>query len=71
MKLFLNSDRCIACGLCIQEHPEIFELDDAGIAHLKKNLIKSTSLELNLPEIRLLSSTINNCPGRAFEVKKD
>ncbi|BDR58663.1 ferredoxin [Xylocopilactobacillus apicola] len=69
MKLFLNSKRCIACGLCVQQHPELFELDDQGIAHFKKNL-ENSSLELDSQEIKKLKPVINNCPGRAFKIER-
>ncbi len=34
----VNKDLCIACGLCSQTCPEVFELDhDKGYAEVKEN----------------------------------
>ena len=68
-KLFLNSNRCIACGLCTQEHPELFKLDDKGIAHLKKELNNCSKMEISDLQISELKSTISKCPGRAFSIE--
>ncbi|MGL5900829.1 MAG: ferredoxin [Lactobacillaceae bacterium] len=68
MQLNLISQRCIACGLCFREHPEIFTVDDKGIAHFKKELTTKDYLTLNSSQIKQLRTTITNCPGHAFYI---
>ncbi|BDR56543.1 ferredoxin [Xylocopilactobacillus apis] len=70
MKLLLDSKRCIACGLCLREHPELFDLDDRGIAHFKKNLTSDSSVEIDSKKAKDLRSTITNCPGKAFRIDR-
>ena len=33
MKLEVNKDLCIGCGACGAVCPEVFEIDDDGLAH--------------------------------------
>lgn len=69
MQLKLNSQRCIACGLCFRQHPDLFQLDDQGIAHFKKELTPNDALIISRKQIKDLRVIINHCPGRAFEIK--
>lgn len=32
MKLVIDTDVCIGCGLCVGSHPEVFDFDDEGKA---------------------------------------
>lgn len=34
MKLVIDHDMCIGCGLCVASHPEAFEFDDEGKARV-------------------------------------
>ena len=34
VEIKLDSELCIGCGLCIGTHPEVFEFDDEGKAHV-------------------------------------
>lgn len=34
MKPVVDRDLCIGCGLCEEECPEIFRMDDTGIAYV-------------------------------------
>lgn len=35
-KVTVDASTCIGCGLCEQNCPNVFELKDDGIAHVKK-----------------------------------
>lgn len=39
MKVQVNREACISCGICVTECPEIFELDDEEIAVVKLETI--------------------------------
>ncbi|UMZ74509.1 ferredoxin [Natranaerofaba carboxydovora] len=32
MKVEVDQELCISCGLCVDEYPEVFEWNDEGIA---------------------------------------
>jgi ferredoxin len=34
MKAFIDRDGCISCGLCPETCPEVFRMDDEGIAEV-------------------------------------
>lgn len=33
-KVFVDKDECISCGLCVELAPEVFKLDDEGVAEV-------------------------------------
>jgi ferredoxin len=33
----INADECIGCGLCEQLCPDVFEMGDDGLAHVKSD----------------------------------
>lgn len=35
-KLYVKSQKCIVCGKCYLNYPEIFDCDDEGIAYVKQ-----------------------------------
>ena len=57
-KVVVDAATCVGCGLCEQNCPEVFEMKDDGIAHVKTNECKSC----NLKEVA------DQCPVNAISV---
>ena len=57
-KITIDENACVGCGLCINGCPECFELDDNGIAKVKKVCGKC-----NIHEIA------SQCPVNAIAVE--
>lgn len=64
MKIILDYDKCIGCGLCFMLKSDVFTLDDDGYCKLKKTEIT----ENDLPKVK---EVINVCPTKVIELKKD
>lgn len=45
MKLKVNKDVCIGCGACQAVCPEIFEIEDDGLATVKVDIIPEENKE--------------------------
>lgn len=45
MKAFVDRDECIGCGLCASICPEVFEMDDEGIAAVIVETVPSSAIE--------------------------
>ena len=56
VKLTVNTDTCIGCGLCVGNYPEAFEFDDEGKAKVIAELDESTA-----------DDAIANCPAAPIE----
>lgn len=63
MKVEINKDKCLGCGMCVGINSDIFEFDDDGLA--KTNNEKIT--EDNKDEVK---EAINSCPVGAIEEKE-
>ncbi|MBP5694015.1 MAG: ferredoxin [Bacilli bacterium] len=58
MKLKVNSEACIGCGLCVGTYPDTFEFDDEGKA-VVVNEIDDASAD----------DAMANCPVGAIEAE--
>jgi len=60
MKVKVNKNKCLGCGLCTNLCPQVFELKN-GRSQIKK----SANLEKNLKEIK---QAAENCPVQALKI---
>jgi ferredoxin len=44
-KVVVDAATCVGCGLCEQNCPEVFEMKDDGIAHVKTHTCASCDLK--------------------------
>ncbi len=63
MKAKVNKDICIGCGACQAILPDVFELEDDGLATCKEKNITDD----NKDEVRDAS---DSCPTGAIEVEE-
>lgn len=49
-------ENCISCGLCVEEAPVNFEMDDDGLAFVKKQPADASEIEAS-------TSALENCPA--------
>ena len=63
MELKVNKDLCIGCGACQAVCPEVFEIEDDGLAHSKLNNVPE-ELEEDATDAK------EGCPTGAIEEEK-
>ena len=57
------TEECIACNLCVETCPEVFELGDAEIAHVKVDTVP--------PELEdKVEEAAEECPTEAIVVEE-
>ena len=70
-KVIVERDRCTSCGSCEDLCPELFELDERGIAHI----IGSERLENNdvieMEEEKCSLDAAESCPVMIIHVYED
>ncbi|RZI48914.1 ferredoxin [Lactococcus kimchii] len=66
MKIKIISDKCIACGLCHLQAPEVFDYYDNGIV---KFYDTETSIQ-NFPDSSTLQAAVKTCPTGALKIEK-
>lgn len=63
MKVKINKNACIGCGSCAAICPEVFEIDDEGIA-------KVTVEKVEENQLNDATEASENCPTSAIEIEK-
>jgi ferredoxin len=59
LKIEVNKENCIGCGLCVNICPEVFAIDENG---------KSEVLEDNIEKFKnAIDDSIRSCPVNAIE----
>ncbi len=59
MKVIVDESTCIGCGLCEQSCPDVFELKDDGLAHVKAHSCGSCDLQ----------EVASQCPVNSIKVE--
>lgn len=62
-KLIVQSEKCIACGKCYLNFPQVFDCEDDGIAFVQEDATEQAQF--------LARSAIFDCPTRAIEEVDD
>lgn len=62
MKVQVDQEKCIGCGMCIDTINEVFDYNDEGLAHVIKKEIE----EENIEEVE---QAAESCPTGAIEIK--
>ncbi|HOO97062.1 MAG TPA: ferredoxin [Caldisericia bacterium] len=60
MKVTVDGDTCIGCGVCVSVCPDVFELDDNSVAVV----IDGADLSSDC-----IDEAVENCPVNAIEVE--
>lgn len=63
MKVKINKNACIGCGSCAAICPEVFKIDDEGIA-------KVTVEKIEENQLNDVTEASENCPTSAIEIEK-
>lgn len=63
MKVKVNKDICIGCGACQAIVPDVFELEDDGLASCKVSIIEENKKED-------VTDAADSCPTGAIEVEE-
>lgn len=61
MKACVDKEKCIGCGLCASIAPEIFEMEDDGLAGVVGEVTDSYEAEAKEAEV--------SCPAEAIKVE--
>lgn len=64
MKIIVNKDRCLGCGMCVGINSDIFDFDDDGLAVANSDKINDE----NEAEVK---EAMNSCPAAAIEEKDE
>ncbi len=63
-KIIIDKDKCIGCGACEGFDSEIFELNDEGLATVKKGEFDKLSDE----EKETAEDAVSSCPTSAIAI---
>lgn len=61
MKITVDKNKCIGCGMCVTIFPEVFELGDDGKAKMKVQEFKGL-------KVQKVQEAVDSCPVQAIEI---
>jgi ferredoxin len=64
MKIEINKDKCLGCGMCVGICPDVFDFDDDGLATANSDNINDENKEST-------EEAVNSCPVGAIEKEED
>lgn len=62
MKVLVDKNKCIGCGLCVSLAPKSFKLGDDG---------KSEAIELSGDDEETIKNAAESCPVEAIKIEQD
>jgi ferredoxin len=72
-KLYIDRDKCIACGTCVSLMPEIFDMDDAdGLVRAENSKAEKgySILEFDENQLEEFQQLVDSCPTGVFRISK-
>ena len=63
MKVKVNQETCIGCGACVAVAEDVFEIQDSGLSHAKKEEVPEDKVEV-------AKEAMDVCPTGAIEEVK-
>lgn len=63
MKAFVDREKCIGCGRCVEICPDVFEMGNDNIAVVKVDIIPQDSEDDSI-------KAAESCPVGAIEIQK-
>ncbi len=63
MKVSVDQNKCIGCGICLTTAPETFDFNDEGLAYVKNN-------DCDDAEKDNITNALKSCPTEAISIKK-
>lgn len=64
MKVNVNKDKCLGCGMCVGINSDVFDFDDDGLAVADSDKINDENIE----EVK---DAVNSCPVGAIEADEN
>jgi ferredoxin len=61
MKVKIDEESCLGCGLCVAMYPELFEMGTDGHSHVKPGV---------KIDVEKLKEVMKSCPNAAIELVK-
>ncbi len=61
MRVTIDEDSCIGCGLCVEECPEVFEMDDDKVR------VKTGGVAGDVADS--CKGVAENCPAEAIQIE--
>lgn len=71
IKVRIDQEKCIACGLCYGMCPDVFEADDNGKSRLVEKYRTTSKTEGEVPDTlkSCVEDAKNGCPVGAIEIE--
>lgn len=70
-KIVVERNDCTSCGICEQECPDFFELDDENLSHIKGSNRVGDNDELEVEDAGCVPNTAILCPAFCIHVYED
>jgi ferredoxin len=71
MKVTINQDNCISCGVCSGDCPEVFEEDDSGVTQIVEAYrVDGDPAVGDVPDdlMDCVQAAIDSCPEECIQI---
>lgn len=62
LKVYVENESCIGCGLCVSLCPDVFKMNDSGKSEVKTNELSSLESEVK--------QCAESCPVNAIKIEE-